>query len=168
MWKEAYQITSLSVSVRVCVCVSPTNNFWTVRSIFMKFGRKVTPSKQTSMPHFNLASSAIPKWLTFKILRWAQLLNRLVELDEILYGGDDIEDDLDSILLKAVASTVTKWRTFKLLRCAQLSNRLMGLDEILFGFRENRHISCSQNFLFLPHTLVYAILCYEFHTLFRF
>jgi hypothetical protein len=27
----------------------------------------------------------------------------VVDLDEILYGGDDIEDDLDSILLNPVA-----------------------------------------------------------------
>jgi hypothetical protein len=31
-----------------------------------------------------------------------------VELDEMLYGGDDIEDDLDSILLNPVASTISK------------------------------------------------------------
>jgi hypothetical protein len=29
-----------------------------------------------------------------------------VDLDEILYGGVDIEDDLDSITLNAVASTI--------------------------------------------------------------
>jgi hypothetical protein len=39
----------------------------------------------------NPVVSTIPKWRTFKLLRWAQLLNRLVDLDEILYGGDDIE-----------------------------------------------------------------------------
>jgi hypothetical protein len=31
-----------------------------------------------------------------------------VDLDEILYGRDDIEDDLDSILLNTVASTISK------------------------------------------------------------
>jgi hypothetical protein len=31
-----------------------------------------------------------------------------VDLDEILYGSDDIEDDLDSILLNPVASTISK------------------------------------------------------------
>jgi hypothetical protein len=41
-----------------------------------------------------------------------------VDLDEILYEGDDIEDDLDSILLNPVAPTTPKWRTFKLLRRA--------------------------------------------------
>jgi hypothetical protein len=45
-----------------------------------------------------------------------------VDLDEILYGGDDIEDDLDSILLNAVASTIPKWKKFKLLRWVQLLN----------------------------------------------
>jgi hypothetical protein len=56
-----------------------------------------------------------------------------VDLNEILYGGDDIEDDLDSILFIAVASTIPKWRTFKLLRWEQLLNRLVDLDEILYG-----------------------------------
>jgi hypothetical protein len=31
-----------------------------------------------------------------------------VDLDEILYGGDDIEDDLDSLLSNPVALTVSK------------------------------------------------------------
>jgi hypothetical protein len=42
----------------------------------------------------NPVASIIPKWWTFKFLRWPQLLNRLVELDEIWYGGDDIEYSL--------------------------------------------------------------------------
>jgi hypothetical protein len=56
-----------------------------------------------------------------------------VDLDEILYGGDDIEDDLDSVLLSPVASTIIKWRTFKLLKWAEILNRLVDLDEILYG-----------------------------------
>jgi hypothetical protein len=51
---------------------------------------------------------------------WAQLLNRLVDLDENIYRGDDIEGDLDSILLNLVASTIPKWRTFNPLWWAQL------------------------------------------------
>jgi hypothetical protein len=39
----------------------------------------------------NLVASTIPKLRMFKLLRWAQLLNRMVVLDEILYGGDGIE-----------------------------------------------------------------------------
>jgi hypothetical protein len=31
-----------------------------------------------------------------------------VDLDEILYGGDDVEDDIDPILLNLVASTIPK------------------------------------------------------------
>jgi hypothetical protein len=54
-----------------------------------------------------------------------------VNLDKILYGGDEIEDDLDSMLFNPVASTISKLRTFKLLRWAQLLNRLEHLDEIL-------------------------------------
>jgi hypothetical protein len=56
-----------------------------------------------------------------------------MDLDEILYGGDDIEDDLESILFSPIASTISKWRTFKFLRWAQLLNRLVDLDEILYG-----------------------------------
>jgi hypothetical protein len=55
-----------------------------------------------------------------------------VDLDEILHGSDDTEDDLDSILLNPVASTISKW-TFKPLRWAQLLNRFVGLDEMLYG-----------------------------------
>jgi hypothetical protein len=39
-----------------------------------------------------------------------------VDLDEILYGGGDTEDDLDSILLNPIASTISKWRTFEFQR----------------------------------------------------
>jgi hypothetical protein len=49
---------------------------------------------------FNLVASAIPKCWMFTFLRWAQLLNRLVDLDECLYGGDGIEYYLDYILFK--------------------------------------------------------------------
>jgi hypothetical protein len=55
-----------------------------------------------------------------------------VDLDEILYGGDDIDDDIDSIPFNVVASTIPKWRKFNLLRCVQLLNRLVDLDEILY------------------------------------
>jgi hypothetical protein len=56
-----------------------------------------------------------------------------VDLDEILYGGDDIEGGLDSILFNAVALTIPIWRMFKLLRWVQLLNRLVELEEILYG-----------------------------------
>jgi hypothetical protein len=42
------------------------------------------------------------------------LLNPLVDLDEILYGGDDIEYYLDYILYNPVALTISKWWTCKL------------------------------------------------------
>jgi hypothetical protein len=35
-----------------------------------------------------------------------QLLNQLVDLDEILHGGDDIEGDLNVIFFNLVASTI--------------------------------------------------------------
>jgi hypothetical protein len=56
-----------------------------------------------------------------------------VDLDEILYGGDDIEGYLNFILFNATASTLPKWQTFKLLRWVKLLNRLVDLDEILYG-----------------------------------
>jgi hypothetical protein len=56
-----------------------------------------------------------------------------VDLDEILYDGDDSEDGLDSILFNAVASTVPKWRTFKLLGWVQ-RNPLITFEPI-GGFR---------------------------------
>jgi hypothetical protein len=39
----------------------------------------------------NPVASTIPKWLTFNLLRWAQLLKRVVDLDEIMYGSDSTE-----------------------------------------------------------------------------
>jgi hypothetical protein len=55
-----------------------------------------------------------------------------VDLDEILYGGDDIEGYLHYILYNSVAPSIPKLRTFKLLRWVQFFNRLV-LDEILYG-----------------------------------
>jgi hypothetical protein len=55
-----------------------------------------------------------------------------LDLDEILYDDDDIEDDLDSMLFNTVALTVSKWRTFKFLRWMLVLNRLVDLDEFLY------------------------------------
>jgi hypothetical protein len=70
---------------------------------------------------------------TFKLLRWAQVSNRLVDVDEIVYGGDGIEYYLDYILFSPVASTIPQRRTFDFLRWVQFLNRLVDLDEILYG-----------------------------------
>jgi hypothetical protein len=51
-----------------------------------------------------------------------QLLNWLVDLDEILYEGDDVEDNIDTMLLNLVASTIPKRRTFKFLRWCKFWN----------------------------------------------
>jgi hypothetical protein len=64
-------------------------------------------------------TSITAKWRTFKLLRCVHLLNRLVELDKILYGGDSIEDDLEAIFYNPIPSTIPKWRIFKLLRWVQ-------------------------------------------------
>jgi hypothetical protein len=45
-----------------------------------------------------------------------------VDLDEILYGDNDVEDDIDSLSLNPVASTIPKWRTLKLLRWCKFLN----------------------------------------------
>jgi hypothetical protein len=63
---------------------------------------------------FNPVASTIPKWRTFKLLSCVLLLNRPVDLHEILYR-DNTEGDLDSILLTPVASSISKWGTFKFL-----------------------------------------------------
>jgi hypothetical protein len=70
-----------------------------------------------------------------------------VDFDKILYGGDDIEDDLDFILLNPVASITSKWRTSEFLRWAQLLNRLVDLDEILYGDDENE---CDLDYILNP------------------
>jgi hypothetical protein len=54
-------------------------------------------------------------------------------MDAILYGGDGVEDDIDSILLNLSASTILKWRTFNLLRWAQILNGLVDFDKMLYG-----------------------------------
>jgi hypothetical protein len=75
-----------------------------------------------------------------------------VDLDEILYRGDDIEDD--SILHNPVASAIAKWRTFKLLRWVHLLNRLVDLDEILYcrnGIKRALDHSKAAVCLCVPH-----------------
>jgi hypothetical protein len=52
---------------------------------------------------FSPVASTIPKLRTFKLLRCVLLLKRLMDLDEILYEDDDIEDDLDSTLINPIA-----------------------------------------------------------------
>jgi histidinol phosphatase-like enzyme len=47
-----------------------------------------------------------------------------VDFDEVLYGGDDIEDGVDH----------SKWRTFTLLKWVKHLNRLVDLDEIVYIF----------------------------------
>jgi hypothetical protein len=40
-------------------------------------------------------------------------MNRLVDLDESLYGGDVIEGDLDALIFNPIVSTILKWLRFK-------------------------------------------------------
>jgi hypothetical protein len=57
-------------------------------------------------------ASTISQWRTFKLLKWSQILNPLVDLDEIEYY-------LDYIVFNPVASTIPRCRTFKRLRWVQ-------------------------------------------------
>jgi hypothetical protein len=59
-----------------------------------------------------------------------------VDLDEILYGDDDIEDNLVAYF-NSVASNIPKWRAFKL---------ILGVGELVF----------SHNFLHLGN--IYRIM----------
>jgi hypothetical protein len=58
-----------------------------------------------------------------------------VDLDEIIYEGVDIEDDLDSVLLSLIASTIPKWRMFKFLRWVQRNSLIT--FELICGFGRN-------------------------------
>jgi hypothetical protein len=55
-----------------------------------------------------------------------------VDLVEMLYRDDNIEDNLDCMLFNPVDSTISERWTFKLLRKVHLVNRLVDLDEILY------------------------------------
>jgi hypothetical protein len=57
-----------------------------------------------------------------------QLLNQLVELDDILYEGDAIEDDLDIIFSNPIPSTIPKWRRW-------VQRNALITFELIVGFR---------------------------------
>jgi hypothetical protein len=56
-----------------------------------------------------------------------------VVVDQILYCGDAVEDNIDSTLPNLVALTIPNWRTFNLLRISLLLVRLIDLDKNLNG-----------------------------------
>jgi hypothetical protein len=55
----------------------------------------------------NLVASTIAKCWTFKLLWWVHLLNRYVDLDEILYCGNGIKGDLDHSKMDVCLSVPT-------------------------------------------------------------
>jgi hypothetical protein len=57
----------------------------------------------------------------------------MVDMDEVLYGVDDIEADLDALPLNPLTSTISKLRNFKLLKWAQPFNLVVDMDQILYG-----------------------------------
>jgi hypothetical protein len=79
----------------------------------MKYARQVMSLKVTLAPHFsNPVASTIPKWQRYKLLRWVQrnplIISELsMDLNDILYGGDGIEDDIHAILYNPAA-----WRRY--------------------------------------------------------
>jgi hypothetical protein len=56
-----------------------------------------------------------------------------VDLNDILYEDDDIEDDLDSIAINPVASTIPNDGRKKFLWRVQLWNSLVDFNEIVYG-----------------------------------
>jgi hypothetical protein len=76
-----------------------------------------------------------------------------VDLDETLYGDDDIEDDLDYIIFSPVTSSISKWPTIKHLRRVHVFNRLVDLNEILHcGNGINGDLDNSKMAVCLSHT----------------
>jgi hypothetical protein len=60
----------------------------------MKFSREVMPLKVTSTPLlFILVLSTIPKWRTFKLLRWILNLHQSMWIHEILYTDRSSKDE---------------------------------------------------------------------------
>jgi hypothetical protein len=53
----------------------------------------------------NPVASVIPK-SAFYLLRSVRLLNQSVDWNEILYGNDDVKDDIDVTVLNLVASMI--------------------------------------------------------------
>jgi hypothetical protein len=64
----------------------------------------------------NIVASTISKWWTLKFLRWTQLLNPFVDLDEIVYGRDCFEYYPDCILFNNIALTIPNLLAFILLQ----------------------------------------------------
>jgi hypothetical protein len=56
-----------------------------------------------------------------------------VDLDNIVYGGDETECYFACMLLNPIAFTIPRWQTFKRLIWAPLLNRLVDLVQILYG-----------------------------------
>jgi hypothetical protein len=84
-------------------------------------------------------------------------LNRLLDLDKIVYRGDDIEGNLNAILFNLPASTIPERRTFKLVRCVQILNRLVDLDKILYcGNGIKGDLDHSNMGVFLSVCIVYV------------
>jgi hypothetical protein len=69
---------------------------------------------------FRFVVSNIREWRTFINLRLVEILNRLVDLNEIVCNSDS-----DSMLLRLVVSTIPKWRTFNFLRRVQFFSFLL-------------------------------------------
>jgi hypothetical protein len=55
-----------------------------------------------------------------------------VNLDEMLYGGGDIEGDFVAIFFNLIVSTIPKWWMPKLLMWVHLLNKWVDFDAILY------------------------------------
>jgi hypothetical protein len=95
---EAYEITSLSV----CLSVSPLITFEPVgRFLWNSVGRSCH-SRWPLHLLSNPVSSTIPKWRTFKLLRWIQNLHQSTWDHEILYT--DRYSKVEQLLMRAFLS----------------------------------------------------------------
>jgi hypothetical protein len=94
--KRKVRLMRSPVCVSVCLCIPP-NNFLTNCYIFMKFSREDAIEGDLDAILFNSVTSTIPKWRTFKLLRWMQNLHQSAWEHEILYTDRSSKDEQLSI-----------------------------------------------------------------------
>jgi hypothetical protein len=94
--KRKVRLMRSPVCLSVCLSVrlDPPNNFWTNWQIFIKFSREVIAIEDDlDAVLFNPVPSTIPKWQTFKLLRWMQNLHQSTSEHEILYTDGSSKDE---------------------------------------------------------------------------
>jgi hypothetical protein len=72
------------------------------------------------------------------------LLNHLVDFNEIWYGGDAIQRDLNAIILNPIASTFLKWLRFKF-QIFRLAQQWFGIGNQGMYFTKGSHIILNED-----------------------